>query len=49
VEAARKKGVPVEYLTFENEGHGFRRRETKAKAFTAILAFLDRYLAPPGR
>ena len=44
VEAARKKGVPVEYLIFENEGHGFRRRDTKEKAFTATLAFLDKYL-----
>jgi len=44
VEGARKKGVPVEYLIFENEGHGFRRRETKEKAFTAVLGFLDKYL-----
>jgi len=44
VEAVRKKGVPVEYLIFENEGHGFKRRETKEKAFPAVLAFLDRYL-----
>jgi dipeptidyl aminopeptidase/acylaminoacyl peptidase len=44
VEAARKKGVPVEYLIFENEGHGFRRRDSKEKAFKATLDFLDKYL-----
>jgi dipeptidyl aminopeptidase/acylaminoacyl peptidase len=44
VEAARKKGVPVEYLIFENEGHGFRRRDSKEKAFRATLDFLDKYL-----
>jgi len=44
VEAVRKKGVPVEYLIFENEGHGFKRRDTKEKAFTAVLGFLDKYL-----
>jgi dipeptidyl aminopeptidase/acylaminoacyl peptidase len=44
VEAARKKGVPVEYLLFENEGHGLRRRDSKEKAFKATLEFLDKYL-----
>jgi dipeptidyl aminopeptidase/acylaminoacyl peptidase len=44
VEAARKKGVPVEYLVFENEGHGFQRTETKEKAYTAVLSFLDQHL-----
>ena len=44
VAAVRKKGVPVEYLVFENEGHGFQRKETKEKAFEAALAFLDKYL-----
>ena len=44
VEAARKKGVPVEYLLFENEGHGLRRRDSKERAFKATLAFLDKYL-----
>lgn len=44
VEAVRKKGVPVEYLVFENEGHGFRRKESQKRAFEAILAFLDKHL-----
>lgn len=44
VEAVKKKGVPVEYLVFENEGHGFRRKESQKRAYEAVLAFLDRYL-----
>jgi dipeptidyl aminopeptidase/acylaminoacyl peptidase len=44
VAAVRKKGVPVEYHVFENEGHGFQRRETKKQAYEATLAFLDKYL-----
>ena len=44
VDAVKKKGVPVEFLLFPNEGHGFARRDTQEKAYTATLAFLDKYL-----
>ncbi|HYU34916.1 MAG TPA: S9 family peptidase [Thermoanaerobaculia bacterium] len=44
VAALRKKGVPVEYHVFENEGHGFRRKDTQEKGYTATLEFLDKYL-----
>jgi dipeptidyl aminopeptidase/acylaminoacyl peptidase len=44
VEAVRKKGVPVEYILFENEGHGFSRKETQEKAYEATLKFLDKHL-----
>jgi dipeptidyl aminopeptidase/acylaminoacyl peptidase len=44
VAAVRKKGVPVEYHVFENEGHGFRRKDTQEKAYSATLEFLDKYL-----
>ncbi len=44
VAAARKRGTPVEYEIYPNEGHGFARKETQAKAYQAVLAFLDKYL-----
>jgi dipeptidyl aminopeptidase/acylaminoacyl peptidase len=44
VAAVRKKGVPVEYIVFENEGHGFERKESREKAYSAALEFLDKYL-----
>ncbi|HEX4961297.1 MAG TPA: S9 family peptidase [Thermoanaerobaculia bacterium] len=44
VEAVRKKGVPVEYLLFPNEGHGLSRRDSQEKAYKATLEFLDKYL-----
>ncbi|HVR09116.1 MAG TPA: prolyl oligopeptidase family serine peptidase, partial [Thermoanaerobaculia bacterium] len=44
VAAARKRGTPVEYLIFPNEGHGFARKETQVKAYQAVLVFLDKYL-----
>ena len=44
VAAVEANGVPVEYLVFEDEGHGFVKKENQEEAFAAILAFLDRYL-----
>jgi dipeptidyl aminopeptidase/acylaminoacyl peptidase len=44
VDAVKKKGVPVEFLLFPNEGHGFARKDTQEKAYRATLAFLDKYL-----
>jgi dipeptidyl aminopeptidase/acylaminoacyl peptidase len=39
VEALRRKGVPVAYLTFEGEQHGFRKAETIRTVLLAELAF----------
>ena len=42
VEALRKKGIPVAYLPFEGEQHGFRRAETIKKALGGELYFYSR-------
>ncbi|MEE8141559.1 MAG: prolyl oligopeptidase family serine peptidase, partial [Planctomycetota bacterium] len=47
VAAVRKNGVPVEYLIFDDEGHGFRHKKNRIQAAKAYLAFLDRHLAIP--
>ena len=44
VAAARKNGVPVEYIVFEDEGHGFVKKENEIEGYTAVLTFLDKYL-----
>ena len=44
VEAVRKNNVPVEYIVFEDEGHGFTKRDNQIKGFRAIKEFLDKYL-----
>ena len=44
VEAVRKNGVPVEYVVFEDEGHGFRKKENQITGYTAILKFLEEHL-----
>jgi dipeptidyl aminopeptidase/acylaminoacyl peptidase len=42
VEALRRKGLPVAYLTFEGEQHGFRKAETIQTVLRAELAFYGR-------
>jgi dipeptidyl aminopeptidase/acylaminoacyl peptidase len=44
VAAARKNGVPVEYIVFPDEGHGFVKKANEVRGYTAILTFLDTYL-----
>ena len=39
-----KNGVPVEYVTFPDEGHGFVKKENEITAYKAIRQFLDKYL-----
>ena len=50
VAAVRKNNVPVEYVIFPDEGHGFLRKENRITASNAYLAFLNQHLkgiAPP--
>ncbi len=44
VAAARKNGAPVEYLVFDDEGHGFLKKENRVRGYRAVLEFVDRYL-----
>jgi dipeptidyl aminopeptidase/acylaminoacyl peptidase len=44
VEAAKKNGVPTEYIVFPDEGHGFVKKENEIRGYTAILGFLDKHL-----
>ncbi len=44
VAAVRKNNVPVEYVVFPDEGHGFRKKENEIDGYGKILQFLDKYL-----
>ena len=44
VEAMRKNQIPVEYLLFNDEGHGFAKKTNRVKASDAYLSFLNKYL-----
>ncbi|WP_027124762.1 S9 family peptidase [Gelidibacter mesophilus] len=44
VAGVRKNGVPVEYVLFEDEGHGFVKKENQIEAYSRVVQFLDTYL-----
>jgi dipeptidyl aminopeptidase/acylaminoacyl peptidase len=47
--ALRYKKVPVEYVVYPREGHGFRERWHRLDALTRTLGWFERHLgAPPG-
>ena len=49
VEGVKKNGVPVEYVVFEDEGHGFVKKENEIEAYGKVLKFLDQYLKGEGQ
>ena len=44
VEAVRANGVPVEYVIFPDEGHGFRNKANRITASNNYVEFLNKYL-----
>jgi dipeptidyl aminopeptidase/acylaminoacyl peptidase len=44
VENIKKRNGVVEYVLFDNEGHGFTKKANEIRAYKAVLDFLDRYL-----
>jgi dipeptidyl aminopeptidase/acylaminoacyl peptidase len=44
VAAVKKNGVPVDYLVFDDEGHGFSKKKNQLEANRKMLEFLDKHL-----
>jgi len=44
VEAVKANDIPVKYMVFPDEGHGFIKKENEIKGYRQILSFLDKYL-----
>ncbi|MCW0481292.1 S9 family peptidase [Gaoshiqia sediminis] len=44
VAAVKNNNVPVEYVVFPDEGHGFIKKENEIKGYGDILKFLNKYL-----
>ncbi|WP_336329751.1 S9 family peptidase [Haloarcula sp. CGMCC 1.2071] len=43
-EQAAERGVPVEKLVFDDEGHGISKRENRIEAYTAVVEFLNKHV-----
>ena len=46
VDGVRKNGVPVEYVLYPDEGHGFVKKENQITTSKRTLEFLDKHLKP---
>jgi dipeptidyl aminopeptidase/acylaminoacyl peptidase len=44
VNSLKKRGVPVEYILFPDEGHGFRKTSNRIRANVAIVEWFERHL-----
>ena len=44
VENLRRRGVPVEYVLFPDEGHGFRKTENRITSTVAIVRWFEEHL-----
>jgi dipeptidyl aminopeptidase/acylaminoacyl peptidase len=44
VSALKKRDIPVEYLRYEDEGHGLAKLKNRLDAYPKMAAFLDKYL-----
>jgi dipeptidyl aminopeptidase/acylaminoacyl peptidase len=44
VEALKQRGITVEYLVKDNEGHGFRNEENRFDFYRAMEKFLAEHM-----
>jgi dipeptidyl aminopeptidase/acylaminoacyl peptidase len=44
VALVKRNGVPVEYVVFADEGHGFTKKKNQIRGYSAVLRFLDKHL-----
>jgi dipeptidyl aminopeptidase/acylaminoacyl peptidase len=49
VAALKSRGVPVRYVTFADEGHGFTKRDNRQVIYAEVVSFLARHLKGEGR
>jgi dipeptidyl aminopeptidase/acylaminoacyl peptidase len=45
VEALKGRGAEVDYIVFDDEGHGFMHKENEITAYTKTIEFLDAHRA----
>ncbi len=50
VDGLKVRGIPVEYVLFPDEGHGFRRLPNRIRSTVEIVRWFEKYLKPaPGK
>ena len=47
VDSLKRRGVPVEYVLFPDEGHGWRKTTNRVRSTVAIVRWFERYLGAP--
>jgi dipeptidyl aminopeptidase/acylaminoacyl peptidase len=47
VEAMKERGIDVEYMVKDNEGHGFRNEENRFEFYKAMEDFLEKHIGLP--
>jgi len=46
VETLKQRGVPVEYVLFPDEGHGWRKQANRVRSAVSIVRWFETYLKP---
>ena len=46
VDSLKKRGIPVEYVLFPDEGHGFQKLPNRIRSNVALVKWFVRWLAP---
>ena len=44
VENLKRRGLPVEYILFPDEGHGWRKMTDRVRSTVALVEFFSKYL-----
>ena len=44
VENLKKRGIPVEYILFPDEGHGWRKTPNRIRSAVAVTRWFEKYL-----
>ncbi len=48
VESLKARKVPVEYVLFPDEGHGFRKTPNRIRSTVSVTRWFERYLQNGG-
>ncbi|WP_394821417.1 alpha/beta hydrolase family protein [Pendulispora albinea] len=46
VSALKSRGVPLEYVLFPDEGHGFVKSKNRLREMAAVVSWFQKYLQP---